>query len=292
LVTSDIAAPFFAEIASAAEEEAYQHGYHIVICNTRNLVDRELRYLEKLRSRTVDGLIFLTNHAVDERLKDALALSTNVVVVDEDVKGVRVPKVFAENVRGAFEATSHLIEQGHRRIGLITGARGMLSAEERCRGYRTALRRAGLPHDPDLIAFGEYASRHAIESFERLRALANPPSAFFVTSDSMAIEVVKHARSLDLSVPHDFSIVGFDDIPLASLLDPPLTTVRQSTKMLGQIAVRMLLELLHKKRPRIRTERVPVELCLRNSVARPARLKSENSRKKGRAIHTIECQRI
>ncbi|HEY1780835.1 MAG TPA: LacI family DNA-binding transcriptional regulator [Roseiarcus sp.] len=264
-VTSDIASPFFAAIASATEEEAERFGYSVMICNTRNQVDRELQYIAKMADAHFDGLIFLTNHVDDGRLRDAVNQAGKIVLIDEDVPGARAPRFFTDNFRGGYAATKHLIEAGHRRICHITGPMGLLSVDERLAGFRRAMAEASLEVDEALIKSGTYNTLYGGVALREIWETGDPPSAIMTTSDLLALSIYQAARELALGIPQDVSIVSFDDLPFVGFLDPPLTTVRQPAAELGRRGVRALLS----KTPDMEAiERLPVELVNRGSVAR------------------------
>ncbi|SCM71402.1 Transcriptional regulator, LacI family [uncultured Pleomorphomonas sp.] len=265
-VTADIAAPFFAEVASAAEQEAERHGFSLMICNTRNEVARELEYLRRQREGHFDGVIFMTNHRDDGRLREAVRATPNVVLLDEDVPGTDGPKFFIDNVDAGYIATRHLIEAGHRIIGHVTGMHGMISVDERLIGYRKALEEAGIPYRDDLVMAGSYDAAFGSEAFDALWDGPTRPTAICSSSDILALSIYAAAKRRDLRIPQDFSIVGVDDLPYLDFLNPPLTSVRQPAKELGR---RGVLALLGKYDGPM--ERLPVELVKRQSVAPPAR---------------------
>jgi LacI family transcriptional regulator len=266
--TADIAYSFFAAIAGAAEEEATKHGYDLLIFNTRNELSLELSYLSRIENQHIDGLLFMTNHADDGVLAGAVTRARNVVLIDEDVEGTRVGKVFADNVEGGFEATSHLIAQGHRRIAFVGGPRQLLSSSKRYAGYCAALAAASIEIDESLLQFGRYEEDFGFEAFQSLWRLPKPPTAIFATADMLAIGIIRAARQQGVGIPSRVSIVGFDDIGYADLLDPPLTTIRQSAAELGRQGVRLLLGILGGKRVPRAPIKVPVELVVRGSVSR------------------------
>jgi LacI family transcriptional regulator len=264
-VTSDIASPFFAAIASAAEEEAERFGYSVMICNTRNQIDRELQYIAKMADAHFDGLIFLTNHVDDGRLRDAVNHAGKIVLIDEDVPGAKAPRFFIDNFHGGYVATKHLIEAGHRRICHITGPMGLISVDERLAGFRHAMSEAGLRVDEALIKRGSYDTLYGGIALREIWGLGDPPSAIMTTSDLLALSIYQAARELALRIPQDVSIVSFDDLPFVGFLDPPLTTVRQPAAELGRRGVQALLS----KPPALApVELLPVELIKRGSVAR------------------------
>jgi len=186
--------------------------------------------------------------------------------VDLDVSGPRAGYVMSDNVGGARTATRHLIELGHLRIATITGLSNTKPAIDRLRGYRQELLAHDLPYRTTYVRAGDFYSLSGHEQTRRLLALRRPPTAIFAASDEMAIGAVSAIHEAGLSVPHDVSVVGFDDIESASLLRPPLTTIRQNKTALGQIAGESLIRLIEDddaKPPRIA---VAVELIERSSA--------------------------
>lgn len=268
LVTPEIREPFFAEIASAFEDEADRHGYTVFITSTRSDHGREVASLERLDDRHVDGLVLMTNTADDGKLARLVGSRRNVVIMDEDIPGVAVPRIFVENEAGAYAATCHLIEHGHRRIGYIGGPPGLLTVSERRAGYVRALSEAGLALTPDLIAMGSFASEVARAATLRLLAQPDPPTAIFASSDYIAIGAVMGLREAGATIGVDVSLVGFDDMPLGSLLTPPLSAVRQPVEAMGRLGFQLLFALLNDEPVRPVT-RLPVELIRRQSVGAP-----------------------
>jgi LacI family transcriptional regulator len=269
LITADIAYPLFASIASAAEAEATEAGYSLVMFNSRNRAESEIGFLSRVEDRQLDGMLLLTNHIDDGRLAARINASKAVVLLDEDVPGAEAPRLFADNEAGGLAAGRHLLAAGHRRIAHVTGPAGLLSVDERRRGFEAALAEAGLTLAPELVMSGRYDESFGAEAFQRLFALAEPPTAVFAAADMLAIGMIRAARAAGVSVPRDLSIVGYDDIPLASLLDPPLTTIRQAAEAFGRLGVRLLVELVRGRATAGRPERIPVELVVRGSVDRP-----------------------
>jgi LacI family transcriptional regulator len=270
-ITSDIVNSFFASIASAAEEAASQAGFSLAIFNSRNDIERELQFLARIDDRQVDGVLLLTNHADDGRLRDKINASSGIVLLDEDVPGANAPRLFAENRKGAALTTAHLIEHGHRRIGYIGGPRGLLSGEERLQGFELAHANASLSIDERLVFSGPYEEQAAYDALLRLWQLDEPPTAIFSGGDLLALGSMRAARDLGLRIPRDFSLVSFDDIPHASLFDPPLTTVRQSSHDFGWQGVRLLLGLMNGDAIPPDPPRLPVTLTVRESVGPPPR---------------------
>jgi LacI family transcriptional regulator len=270
LVIPDIVNPFFAILAAAVESMAFKAGYGVLLCNTQNDRHRELTYLQLLTGRQLDGILFLTSHAEDPELVRVLQSSRNVVLIDEDVAGVSAPRIFCENRNGGYLAATYLVERGHTRIGFIGGPHNLLSTQERFAGFQTALGEHGIKLDPTLVRFGPYTSVFGREATLELLAQRRRPSAIFASSDYVAVGVLNAAHSRELEVPADLSLVGFDDIPIAELLRPALTTVRQSADELGRRGAEILFQILAGQALDVLEIRLPVALIPRDSV-RPLR---------------------
>ena len=265
LVLPDIANPFFARLAAAIEEATGRAGLGLVLSATLNRQDRELDYIERMRRNRVDGLIFVTNHPDDGTLRRALNNAPGVILLDEDVPGAAVPKVFCDNEEGGFLAGAHLLAAGHRRLAYIGGPTGLMSAKERRAGFVRALGRypdAALVHascGPYTIAEGARAATH-------LLAAGPLPSAIFAASDELVLGLLPVLRDAGLRIPADISIVGFDDVGPLHLLDPPVSAIRQPVAAIGERAVSLLMSDPASPPP---LERLPVCLVERASVAAP-----------------------
>jgi LacI family transcriptional regulator len=268
LVIPEIREPFFAELASAVEDEADRHGYTIFISSTRSARAREIASLHRLRDHHVDGLILLTNTPDDGSLAKLIGKRRNVVLLDEDIPSVNVPKVFVENEQGAHLATRHLIEAGHRRIGYLGGPLGLLSSEERYAGYARAMSEAGLPLDDTLVRRGSFAPDLARQAALDFVALKSPPTALFASSDYLALGALRGLREAGVSIPSDMSFVSFDDTLIGDMLTPALTAIRQPVGALGRHGFQALHALMTRK-PAAKLTRLPVELIERESVAPP-----------------------
>lgn len=268
LVTPEIANPFFGELAAAVEDEAEKHGYAVFMTSTRGSRDREITSLRRLRDGHVDGLVMMTNQPDDGTLAASLHQYGHVVLVDEDIPGVNVPKIFVENREGAYGATRHLIRHGHRRIAHIGGPARLFSAIERLDGFTAALTETGIQAAPGHVRQGEYSREFGHEAMRGLLSGTDRPTAVFAGSDFIAIGAMQAVREAGLSVPRDLSLVGFDDMPFADFLAPGLTTVRQPAAEMGRAGVHTLLALFEKKTPPPLV-RLPVTLVERHSVAGP-----------------------
>jgi LacI family transcriptional regulator len=267
LATPEIANPFFAALAAAAEDEARGLGYSLLITSTNGDPDVECANIDRVDARHVDGLIVLTNRPDDGRICERISGRDDVVVLDEDVPGADVARIFVENEQGSYQATRCLIEAGHERIGHIGGPKELFSAKERFRGFVAALREAGLSVAPSLVRFGAYDHASGLAAIRSLLSgAAAPPTAIFAGSDYIATGVLQGLQQMGLESPRDLSIASFDDMPFAELLHPPLTTVRQPIDQMGRLGVSTLIAQIRGERQR-RLARLPTTLIVRGSVA-------------------------
>ena len=268
LVTPEIREPFFAELASAFEDEADRHGYTVFISSTRSDRKREIASLERLHDGHVDGLLMMTNTADDGTLAALIGRRRNVVIVDEDIPGVSAPRLFVENEAGAHAATRHLIEAGHTRIAYLGGPDGLFTVGERYAGFVRAMREAGIGIRPEYVAIGSFAPDLARAATLNFLALDHPPTALFASSDYLMIGAVQGLRASGVRIPDDMSLVGFDDMSFGELLTPPLSAIRQPVESLGRLGFQTLLALLNGESPPMLT-RLPVQLMVRQSVGAP-----------------------
>jgi LacI family transcriptional regulator len=238
--------PFSAELLKGAARGLHGSAFELVVyCGGSHREEGwERRSLSRLSGTLADGIILVTPTVV------RVAASQPVIAVDPHVGGGTMPVIDAENFEGAGSATRHLIELGHRRIGFLAGRPDLVSARKREQGYRAALAEAGIELDPGLVRVGGFLPETSARPARELLTLADRPTAIFAANDLSAIEVLRAASDLGLSVPDDLSVVGFDNIPESALTDPPLTTVDQSIQSLGHEAVRLLIDLIeHRERP-------------------------------------------
>lgn len=266
LVAPEIANPFFAELAAAIEAEADLYGYAVYLSSTNGNPKKEAAVLRRLSDGHVDGLIMMTNRPnSDGVLASLLMQHENVVLLDEDVPGVSVPRVFVENEQGAYLGVRHLISAGHTEISMVSGPKSLFTVKERQVGFLKAMDEGGLPVRQEWMLFGEYSREFGREAARRLLDLSDRPTAILACSDYLAAGMLQAFRQAGISVPDDISIVGFDDMLFADLLDPPLTTIRQPIAEMGRLAFRHLLAVLNKTgAPPL--SRLPVELIVRGSV--------------------------
>ena len=271
LLVPDIGNPFFSEILSGIERGASKAGYNVLIGDTQNEPEREATYAAYLRSNQADAMILLNGRLPAPLANTPRGIIPPVVIACERIPGCNLPTVIIDNEKAAFSATKHLLDLGHSRIAHIAGPASNILTTDRVAGYRRALSSSGIEANPSLIYSGDFSIESGISAARALlKDIKNRPTAFFCASDGMAIGVIVAAKELGLRVPHDVSVVGFDDIHLAANYDPPLTTVRQPRRRLGEQAISLLLARLDKTgtipEPAENPVIVPTELIIRQST--------------------------
>ncbi len=222
------------------------------------------------RRRGTRGIILLLSQLTARQRGELDARGLPFVVIDPTAEpGPEVSSVGATNWSGGLAATKHLVDLGHRRIGIITGPPELLSSRARLDGYRGALERAGLSVDTELVRQGDFRVRAGYEQAKVLFGLSSRPTAIFAGNDLSALGVLRAAREAGLHVPEDLSVVGFDDIPLSEWSTPALTTVRQPLTEMARVAVQILLESAESAEPVKRRVELATDLIVRESTAPP-----------------------
>ncbi|HVV19331.1 MAG TPA: LacI family DNA-binding transcriptional regulator [Pseudonocardiaceae bacterium] len=241
ILVSDLE-PFSTELLKGAADAIRGSGFELVVYSAGGRVGDhvgwERRYLSRLSGTLVDGAILVTPTVVDVRY------GAPIVAVDPHTGPSDLPTIDSDNLRGAQLAAEHLISLGHRRIGMLTGRSDLQSARLREEGFRQALAAAGIAVDDDLMQPGDYDPEVSAASALRLLKSEHPPTAVFAANDISAIATVTAAASLGIRVPDDLSVVGFDNVPESALNSPPLTTVHQPIREMGQCAIEMLIRLI------------------------------------------------
>jgi LacI family transcriptional regulator, xylobiose transport system transcriptional regulator len=242
VVFNELESPWAMEIVKGVEEVARENDLGVVLSAQEGPGALGRSWVDAVAARRSAGLILVVSEVTAEQVARLTARSIPFVVVDpagEPAPGV--PSVGATNWNGGLTATRHLIELGHRRIGMIGGPAKMLCSRARVDGYRAALETAGLPVDPELIRWGTFHLEAGYEQGHELLSLPDPPTAIFAGSDLQAFGVYEAARVLGVVIPEQLSVIGFDDLPMARWVGPPLTTIRQPLTEMAATAARLVL---------------------------------------------------
>src|SRR6266566_2170402 len=261
----DLYGEFFSEVIRGMDDTAQRNGFHLLI--SRAYADRRgiETAIRAMRGRA-DGVVVMSPDLDAESLLN-LPSTIPVVLLCSVPRGNEIDSLTIQNCRGAKEMVAHLVSLGHKRIAIIKGSARNYDAAERLRGYRVALRDAGITPDPVLEREGNFTEAAGYAAALELLALKKRPTAIFAANDSMAIGVLSALRESGMSVPEEMAVAGFDDIPLARYMDPPLSSVHVPICELGARAVELLLHgITHKNDHARRRERVSTELIIRRST--------------------------
>jgi DNA-binding LacI/PurR family transcriptional regulator len=266
LLIPDIANPFFAEIARSVEDRSHDLGFNLVICNTDNDPDKESQYISLLKQKSADGIIVATGVRNDELLKTLIRHNVAIALIAREMPTLAAHTVLVDDFNGGYLATAHLTALHHRRIGVIVEDLSLMSSKERLRGYRHALSEAGLAYDDNLVGVTSFNVESSREAAGRLLGGPEPPSAIFACNDLLAIGAIQAARQRGLVIPEQLSVVGFDNTILATITDPPLTTVAQPIASLGAQVVDLITQQITGIQQTIQRIVLQPELVVRSST--------------------------
>jgi LacI family transcriptional regulator len=265
ILLPDLYGEFFSEVIRGMDDTAQRNGFHLLI--SRAYADRHgiETAIRGMRGR-VDGIVVMSPDLDAESLLN-LPSTIPVVLLCSVSRGNEVDSLTITNCRGAREMVTHLVSLGHRRIAIIKGSPRNYDAAERLRGYRMALREAGISPDASLELAGNFTEEGGYAATVELLSSAVRPTAIFAANDSMAIGALSALRESGVEVPDEMAVAGFDDIPLARYMDPPLSSVHVPICELGARAADLLLHgITHKNDHARRRERVSTELVIRSST--------------------------
>jgi LacI family transcriptional regulator, galactose operon repressor len=264
----DLLHPFFQEVLVGLKHGAGRLGYDLLLFASEepgNGFGGTHSYLRRTGHHGVDGAVVLGFDGRDSEIEKLAASELPCIVVDADLGGPRTGVVMSENRQGAALAVRHLHELGHERIATITGLLATLPGADRLAGYRDELAALGLEPGEEYVVEGDFYDESGYRGTRRLLELDEPPTAIFAASDLMAAGALRAANELGVRVPEDLAIVGFDDIGLASLIQPQLTTVRQDMHALGEAAANGLARMIDDPESPPARELVPTRLVVRDS---------------------------
>lgn len=248
LIVPSIENDIFPAIARGVEDTARKNGYTVILCNTDDDISVEKDYINKVRTRWVDGMIICTMQENSDHIRALQAQNFPIVLTTRTVDD-SIDAVIIDNYHAAYDAVSYLIKTGHRRIALALGTTDLLVYRRRLDGYLAALRDNGIPIDENLII----NEGNAVNSFYYLtQNLVNRGISFdavFATSDAKAIVVIRALKDKGIRVPEDVSVMGFDNVEISAMVDPPLSTVSQPLYAMGALSMKKLVWLIHRKEP-------------------------------------------
>lgn len=279
LLVPDLGTGYIGEIIRGIDAELTLQELDLILYTTHRTASKEANYVANLAKGMVDGLLLVLPRNPADYVGTLTQRNFPFVLIDHQGTGKECPAVGATNWQGAFDATEHLIKLGHQRIGFITGSMDLGCAQDRLAGYRAALRTHHIPFNDELIYEGTFFQPDGFTGALVLLDLPRPPTAIFASNDVMAMGAMDAIRERGLRVPDDVAVLGFDDIPQASLVRPALTTIQQPLEKMGRVATQMLLDRLEAPGSPIQRIELPTKLIIRDSCC-PAQ-------KTTAALHTI-----
>jgi LacI family transcriptional regulator len=270
LVLPDITNPFWTTVARGVEDAASDHGFNVILCNTDESEAEQAKYLTVLLQKQMDGIVLAPARSTAEPVELIQRQGVPVVVLDRHVPRAQVDMVRCDSVRGAYQLVRHLLTLGHSRIAMLTGPKGVSTADDRVAGYQQALEETGLDANADLVYYGEFTQASGYDMTQRALTAAHRPTALFAANNFIAIGSWRALRDAGLQVPEDITLVGFDDLPLAFIIDPFLTATAQPAYEMGHRATELLLARLSGLAPTDYQEiLLPTETIVRKSSGPP-----------------------
>lgn len=266
VVVPDISNFFIGEILNGIEGIGKMYGYDILLCNTYGELEQELRYLNVLKSKQVEGIVFMSWKLQDKLLDYIEKIDIPLVLINRNTSRLRIPSVSIDNFQAAYEMTNYLFDKGHKKIALI---RNSLDQDtfgfDQCVGYQKSLEEHGVEIDDDLIKYGHFKLENSYEIVKEFIEKDILPTAIFASSDVMAIGAINCLLDHGYKVPEDVSVVGFNDIKLASIYRPNLTTIHQPIYDIGAVAIRIIVKMINKEELDNHIVTLPHELVERDS---------------------------
>lgn len=256
---------YFSGVVRAIEAECARRGLMMFLADTHDDPAQELRVIQALHQRRVDGIILSPAAGSERQVVDYLDTAKIPAVFVDRIADAPFDQIGVENVRSSEALVAHLIEHGHRRIGFVAGAPGISTSAERFDGYRAALERAGIAFDPDLVRCGESLEEPARRAVRELLALERPPEALMVSNNLMMIGAMHALRDAQVAVPAQMALAGFDDFDWADYFSPRLTVLAQPLEDIGTRAVDLLMRRIGEPGGEVEVQRLAPTLKIRNS---------------------------
>lgn len=268
LVIPDVRNPFFTDLARGAEDVANERGYSLLFCNTDDDLKKEIKYINNLIEKQIDGIALAGAAIRDQSLEENMDIKIPIVSLDRNVyfKGIE-GKIEVDNFSGAYDAVNHLVQLGHKKIMFLSGQVNIKLSKDRLEGYKRALSDNGIDYNENLVVVGRYSSEFGYETMKNM-VLDKEITAIFCGNDLIAIGAMNALKEKHISIPEDISIVGFDDIYISTLVSPPLTTVRQPSYEIGYLAIETLIDILECKKDFSKKVEIKLELKIRESTCK------------------------
>lgn len=273
VVVSEIANTFFSQAINGIESIAYNRGYHVIISQSHESFERETVTIQHLASRSVDGLLIsLSNETTDfSYLKQLHEKGLPIVFFDRITDEINTHKVTANNVKGAYDATEHLIKNGFRNIAHVTNSPNLSITKERLQGYKEALEKNNIPFDEKMVYYcyhGGMIYAEVEDAIMKMLKAKQQPDAILTASDRITTSCMSALREAGKKIPDEIAVIGFTNTNLADLFHPSLSAIRQPAFDMGQVATELLIQIIESKRPvtEFETRILETELFVRTST--------------------------
>ncbi|TYR74553.1 LacI family transcriptional regulator [Rossellomorea vietnamensis] len=267
VIVPRITNPFFSHLLNAIEQAAFNKGYQVLMVQSNEDKDRELAFLNLLKTKQVDGVI-MTSIENDWEVIETYTHFGAIVLCNDYVNQEAAPTIRLDQTKGAYLGARHLVERGHQKIAYCTG--GLFDEQgkgkDRNQGFQKALREEGISINPQWIFIDKHTIEDGKQVLGRILEMEDRPTAIFTGSDEIAAGIIIEAKERGLVIPRDLAVIGFDDQPIAEIVDPKLTTIRQPVELMGEKSMEVMLDILEKKEVSLKPYELPIELIVRQST--------------------------
>lgn len=268
IIVADISNPFFMGVGKGIESVVSKEGYNLIFCSTDESPEKEVRLLNMIAEKKVDGIVISPSTTNSSIIKNIMGYGIKVVLVDRKVNDINVDYIATDDFNGSFLLTESLIKKGHKDIAIINGNLDVSTAKERFDGYKAAMERYGLKIDKDFVLSGNYSTDIAFIETMKLIKKGKLPTALLSTNNSMAEGVMKAFKSEKIRIPEDISLASFGDITNQEFIEPKITCIKQKPFLMGQKAGELILDKLNDKSKEDNFKGVVLinEFCEGNSI--------------------------
>lgn len=272
VVVSEIANSFFSQIINGIESVAYEHGYHVIITQTHESLEREINAMNYLASRSVDGILVSLSSETESvaHLSKLHQMGMPFVFFDRVTDKINTYNITSDNYKGAYDATDHLLQNGFKQIAFLGSAAHLSIIKERLAGYEAALKDHGMKLNPALVSYCDHGGllyQEVEEQMKKLLKLKSKPDAILACSDKITTNVFRYCKSNKIKIPGQLGLIGFSNLDLTEYLEPSLSIIRQQAFEMGENAASLMIHLLESKRPIFQYEArvLQPQLFIRNS---------------------------
>ena len=266
LIVPDISNPFFSCVTRGIQNLAHKCGYSLIVCDTNENTNLEIEHINLLVNKGIDGMIVLPVGQKNAHIKKMLTNKIPLVLVDRCFEELDANSVQVDNYQGAFEATEYLVQNGHTKIAIIQGLADTCTCKDRLRGYLDALENNGILANQSFIVGSDFRRENGYTETKILLNLEKPPTAIFTTSDLITLGALQAIHEENFEIPEKISVVAFDDFDFAPFLSCPLTAVSQPKEIMGEIAVKLLIEKIKNDKKENKKILLKPKIVIRKSV--------------------------